>query len=483
MMHAWPLGAALLFAAGISCVDANDVARPLAPAAAYEIRQATTTLPNIVIIKTDDQRADLAFDYMPLTRARLADSGVVFRKYFAASPLCCPERTSFLTGLDNHATGVFGNQAPLGGATKFLDGATLATELRAAGYVTGLIGKYLNEYNLKTPWPYVPPGWDEWRAFGTTGAKYYGYSLVEKAFDSSAVHQVSYGTATVDYSTNRIKTKANAFIIRAPSDKPIFLMLTPFAPHYLSGGSVLPTPAPNDAAACGQYAFPILPSVNEADVTDKPVWLAPLASHSVAEVATDWRAICRTLQAVDRLVNAVVSTLASVGRLNTLLIYTSDNGYSLGEHRIWRQKANPYDESARLPLAIRWPGGVRGAVDTNTVGSIDLTATVRAVAGLALQGWGLSILPLLAIPNAPWPDGVLIEQYEFQRQPARVFTALRTHRWLYVEAPAGGPGGGPWTELYDLAVDPYQMQSVAADSAGTATRATLATRLATLRAR
>lgn len=119
--------------------------------------------PNVVFIGTDDQPY-YTMDVMPRTRALIGDKGVTFRNAFVTTPLCCPSRASILTGLFAHNHGVLGNNLPRGGATVFEDSSTVATWLQSAGYRTGYFGKYLNDYASMRPWPYVPPGWSDWRA-------------------------------------------------------------------------------------------------------------------------------------------------------------------------------------------------------------------------------------------------------------------------------------------------------------------------------
>lgn len=459
----------------VAAPETSNAPADLAPAPA-----PATTLPNIVVVMTDDQRED-QLDQMPLTRRLLADSGVRFTKGVHTSPVCCPSRAGFLSGQAQHTHGVLDNYGPQSGAAAFQDASTLATELQSRGYLTALVGKYLNDYVSKGPL-YVPPGWDEWRAFKEGGAgspfvaNYYNYTLVERPF-GGVTAESTYANTEAVYSTRVLRRKAIDFIGRAPSTQPIFLLLTPYAPH--TAVQVLSS----TVGSCNSYTLTHSPSVNEADVSDKPAYVQgrPLATATqLANVINTRRKQCEALQTVDRMVSDVASMLRSRGRLaNTLFIFTSDNGLLAGEHRLRNRKHSVYLEATTVPLLIRYPGAVMAARDTNLVHMTDLSATIRSVAGIPAPfgAHGQSLLPLLTAPNSTFSNEVLIEHSVLS--PANEhFTALRTHTHLYVEYPWGSSSGGPFTELYDLVADPFQMNNIASDPAQAVTVANLAARLA-----
>src|SRR5436309_10096294 len=142
---------------------------------------STSTRPNIVLILTDDQRAHTLWA-MPDVKQLLVQHGVNFRKAYVVNPLCCPSRTSILTGNYSHTTGVYTNRYPDGGFERFTengeDRSTIATWLHSVGYETALVGKYLNQYRKWTDGTYIPPGWDRWDALYTNGAgSYYNYAI------------------------------------------------------------------------------------------------------------------------------------------------------------------------------------------------------------------------------------------------------------------------------------------------------------------
>ncbi len=322
---------------------------------------------DIVLILTDDQRFDL-MGYMPLTDAALTSETVRFDQAVATTSLCCPSRSSILTGQYAHNHGVLTNSLPNGGASKFDPSSTIATWLTQAGYRTALLGKYLNDYQLLSP--AVPPGWADFEAF--VPPQFYDYSLNVNGV------LTSYGAIPADYSTDVLTAKAEQFIGGTNPRQGLFLYLTPFAPHAPA------TPAPGDIGAFSGVAPWRPPSFDEADVSDKPAWIQALPRLTPAKVAAGDSLRQRqleSLQAVDRMVSRVIAALKQSGRWpHTLLVFSSDNGYSWGEHRWLDVKSCPYQECIRVPLWIRAPGlGARH--DTSLAANIDLAPTIAEWAG------------------------------------------------------------------------------------------------------
>jgi len=228
--------------------------------------------PNIVFVLTDDQRRDTtgathspsAAAIMPRTRAELADHGIEFTQAFMTTPLCCPSRSSILSGQYSHRTGVYKNGGANGGADDFDDTSSVGTWLQAAGYRTSLMGKYLNGYNAL--WttgepPYVPPGWTEWHGMKNVG--YFNYRIVEPNGMGGYVENF-YGSAETDYSTDVLREKAKTFITESvAAGEPFLLYLAFKAPH-------LPQiPAPRHDGLFQSIGPWRPPSYNEPDVSDK----------------------------------------------------------------------------------------------------------------------------------------------------------------------------------------------------------------------
>jgi arylsulfatase A-like enzyme len=277
-------------------------------------RRAPTS-PNIVLILTDDQRWDSLL-YMPHVRQDLMSNGMKFQNAFVSNSLCCPSRSTILTGNYSHTTGVYTNIAPYGGWPAFHAGAessTIAMWLHDAGYHTALIGKYMNEYGPDNP--FIPPGWDRWAAFEDE-VSYYDYTMnVDGSF-------VSYGHTAADYSTDVLAGYAVDEIEQTPSDQPLFMVVAPSAPH----GPAIPAPRDIGTVLGGPTRWP--PNVNEGDMSDKPRYMRKLPLIDKAKLSDRWVRTMETLRAVDDAVHDVVGALRSSGRLdNTLIIYIAgDNG-------------------------------------------------------------------------------------------------------------------------------------------------------------
>jgi N-acetylglucosamine-6-sulfatase len=443
----------------VACSEATATADRVPPPPLFSLTPDPP--PTVVVIMTDDQRPDLfTRAIMPLTFAALVDSGTTYTNAHANTPVCCPSRASFLTGKPQHLHGVLNNAGVRGGAPAFDASRTIATDLQARGWLTALHGKYMNLY-IQMPQPHIPPGWSEWRV--PLMIKYWGYELNSKPFDST-FRKIAYpGTLARDHSTNVFKRSARDLILRTPPTQPLFLMITPYAPHKPSDAQL------SDRGSCNNLAFtPVL----EGDVTDKPSYVQALPAITPTQVAAlkaDWRKQCETLRGVDRLVDEVVAALRKTGRIhNATVIFTSDNGFLMGEHRLFERKHSVY--ATAVPLVIR-QSGVAPAVVHAPVSLLDVAATIRHAAGLSPSSYGTALV------NGAVPADVTIEHMVVT--PAREnFTALRTGDWLYVEYPTGGVGGAPFRELYDLRADPQLLQNRAGDVGLFSVQGSLATTLA-----
>jgi N-acetylglucosamine-6-sulfatase len=215
-------------------------------------------------------------------------------------------------------------------------------------------------------------------------------------------------------------------------------------------------------------------------VADKPAHvrkLPPLTPEKQALINETYRAQLASLLAVDDLVERLVKALEATGQLDhTVIVFTSDNGFFLGEHRIPEGKYLPYEESIRVPLIIRGGGFPAGAHVAQMVSNVDLAPTIVALTGARARRVmdGRPLLPLALDPDQGKDRTLLIEGYgEGKGKPP--FTAVRDPRWLYAEYKNGD------RELYDLRSDPAELRSLHADPASAAVREDLARRLARLR--
>jgi len=426
---------------------------------------------NVVVLFTDDQEP-ASLRVMKIVRKELKAKGTTMKRYYTNFPLCCPSRATMLTGQYAHNHGVLSNQFPSGGFGVFdaeHAGNSVNDWLQDAGYTTGYIGKFLNQYaepdeygNLPT---YVPPGWDDWRALAPAKAQYFDYTLNQNGT------RADFGEEDDAYSTDQFTLKAKRFIRRsAPSPDPFFLMLGYAAPH--GGGGGAPgrecnrgaRPAPRHLGSLKTKDFPFPPSFNE-DTSDKPSPIAalePLTDRQVRDLERKRRCAWESLLAVDESVGEILSALKRVGeRRRTYVFFTSDNGLLLGEHRIRDSKRFLYEESARVPFVVRGPGVARGEESEDVVTNADLVPTILEISGAEpgeVQD-GESLLPTFAEPKLENGRAIVLESYGGDP----TIRGLRTSRYLYAEWETGQPL--PERELYDTYADPYQLNNLASDPA------------------
>ncbi|MBP2704110.1 sulfatase [Microbispora sp. RL4-1S] len=426
--------------------------------------------PNVVLILTDDLDA-ASLERFPHIWNLLVRQGVSFSRFFVTNPWCCPSRSSLLRSEYMHSHQVESNRAPTGGFPRFrlLEPSTVGTWMRDAGYRTGLMGKYLNQYPKGAPRSYVPPGWDEWDVPVTRLYQEYGYALNE----NGAVRQ--YGHEPGDYLEDVLSAKADRFV-REGAD-PFFLYLAPVAPH-------LPAHyAPRHADAFTGERAPRTPSFDQADLSAEPLWLrqrTPLPAGDVRRIDRVYRDRMRAMLGVDDMVGRLVSSLAAAGKLdNTYIFFTSDNGFHLGQHRLRPGKTTPFEEDIRVPMVVRGPGVRAGTSVTALSSTVDLSPTFADLGEAATPPFaeGRSLVPLLHGRDVPWRDAALIEFVHAAYSPGcpPTYNALRTDRYTYVEYETGE------RQLYDLYEDPAELRNVAA-TADPGLIATLSARLALLHA-
>jgi N-acetylglucosamine-6-sulfatase len=459
------LGAAALLP-GATAVGSASVA----PASAEQER------PNVVVIMTDDQTVE-SVRVMTNVKRLLRDRGATFRQSFVNFALCCPSRATFLTGQYAHNHGVLGNAPPSGGYARLDHTNTLPVWLRDAGYYTAHLGKYLNGYGRTNPTE-IPPGYDEWHgSVDPSTYRFYGYTLNENG---------RLVTFERRYQTDLYAEKAARIIgRRAPLAKPFYLSVAFLAPH--SGGprepddpvgQATPVPAPRHRNDFASEPLPRPPGFNELNVSDKPIGIRnrPLLTPTrIRKIRENYQQRLESLLAVDQAVGRIVAALRRAGELDdTLIVFTSDNGFFHGEHRVPSGKVLLYEPSIRVPLIMRGPGIPAGLRLSQRVANIDLAPTIVDAAGAtpARVMDGRSLLPVIANPGVPLGRDLLVV-----RGPGTgTFAAIRAPNYLYAEY------GNGEQELYDLTSDPYELRSRHADPAYAAVKADLALRLAHLRA-
>jgi N-acetylglucosamine-6-sulfatase len=424
---------------------------------------AADVRPSFVFVIVDDLDVT-SVERLPGLIDRIAARGVTFTNGFANQPTCCPSRVSMLRGEYTHNHGILRNSDSSGSCFETfrdwgLEASTLARWLGGAGYRTGFVGKYLNRYpgtrDGADP-TYVPSGWDEWSVpLFEPGNAYFDYSMNLNG------RVVAYGTGEADYMTDALADRAVEFI-RNAGEEPFFLQLNPPAPHRPA------TPAPRHALAFDGLLAPRTPSFNEADMSDKPVWyrenLTPMTQGDIDRMDDFYRNRLRTMLAVDEMLERVDAALLETGRFeSTYLVFVSDHGFHLGQHRFRQGKSTPYEPAIRIPFMMRGPRVPVGRQLEHLVTAVDLPATLAELAGIVTPGHvdGRSLVPLLAdTPPAPetWRSEVLIE-----RLPVAVdeedggipaWWGLRTTDAMYAEYETGE------VEYYDLLSDPDQLENL-----------------------
>src|SRR5688572_6225763 len=388
--------------------------------------------PNVIIIMTDDQNVDS----LPVMRKLMSfpeGSWVNFTNAIANDSICCPARATVLTGQYANVTGVTSNS----NGHLLNDANTRPVWLDNAGYRTSLLGKYLNGFPWDKGAGYIPPGWDTFRTSGV------GKSDVRT-------------TIAIDF----INT----------STGPFFLYLAYSEPHAVT------VPLPQYANA-EVYVPPDPPNFNEADVSDKPVWVRSLSLLSQATI-DQWHnervASQRSLLGVDDGIQRIVDALKANGQLdNTMIIFMGDHGFSWGAHR-YIYKECVYEECIRFPLFIRYPGLDGNREESRIVSNVDLASTIAEYVGIipSLPQNGRSLIPLIANTASSWSDEAFIEAHD---RLSRTFDGIRIPGWTYAEYGNGDK------ELYDLAADPYQLVNKANHPAYQALQDELAQRMRNLK--
>ena len=395
--------------------------------------------PNILIVMTDDQRADHTLGVMPETTKYFEGKGTTFSNAMATTPLCCPSRASIFTGRYAHNHKVRNNGT---GAARALDQETTSQYyLQQAGYRTGIFGKYLNGWDLANP----PPYFDE-------------YAIMKRGYYSTLFGLQRNGThiqrEVSGYTTSFISHKAADFIknSEADDDRPWLMYVTPFAPHHPA--MPLPRhwfdPVPD---------FEPNPAMLEEDLSDKPPQLEGYTEpFDEARLTYKRERQLRTLMAVDELFENVTDALEDAEETNTLVIFMSDNGFMWGEHGFIR-KGLPYLPSLRIPLMMRWDGQVLSGIDERLAANMDIAPTVLDAANVTPDHDvdGKSLLE-------EWDrEEILTEVFGYESRPDVYWASILSLDFQYVEYYEGTETVPLFREYYDLNNDPWQLENLFGD--------------------
>ena len=521
-------GARLAVAAALCALLASLV---FASLPSTDNARSATQKPSFVVIQVDDATLDqlyatfspggIPIQAMPNTLSLIAGKGVTFNRYYAPYPLCCPARVTVLTGRYAHNHNVRGNVPPNGGFTGFKArqaySHNLAPWLQAAGYRTIHIGKFLNGYGDE---PFdegkdVPPGWNAWHSVlrADTHHYFYGYTLnnngsIDGPFgDPGSWETREYGerddfgcpnAATNGkpclYETDIFNRIAWEEISGTSPEQPFYLQLDYTAPHGDFRRPAGPEPAPRhyNLFSGAPYPHDRSEGFNEGSVNDKPRFIREAPYLSFQEIRTYrvyYQKALESLRSIDEGVKLVHDTLGGLGRLrNTYILFTSDNGFFFGEHRLTGGKFIAYEPATHLPLLIRGPGIKPGTSTGELVSQVDLAPTILELAGATADKSidGRSLVPFMRDPSLRTRRPLLFESFVETNDvnangqpggeegvtarastsgqggratasivaPPKDYVGIRLGPYKYVEWPSGEK------ELYDINKDPNELNNL-----------------------
>lgn len=536
--HSWSRGATVRLAAAVALfalvlglvVATGEEARAAAKAKASELQK-----PSFVVIQTDDETMEELYDgvrmlngseeyAMPNTLQLLGEKGVTFTRYYTPYSLCAPSRVSLLTGRYAHNDHVQGNVPPNGGWTGFQSrqaySNNLATWLQGAGYRTIHIGKILNGYGDPpySPGTEEPPGWSSWHSILNSDTHHYAYGyelnnngVVEGPYgDSGSWETREYGeiddagcpAAPLNgkpcfYETDKFNALATEELAATSPEQPFYMQVDYTSPHGDFRKPAGPQPATRDI---GRFAGAPLPDsraegFNEGDVNDKPRFIREAPYLSAQETHTYriyYQNCLNALLSVDEGVKGIVDELGGLHRLrNTYIIFTSDNGFFFGQHRLVGGKFLAYEPSTHLPLIIRGPGIKPKTASGQLASTIDIAPTIlelaevtptKTVDGVSLapyakepslrsrrpllfesfvqtndveQNGGASAeTPTYAGPARSHPDAANPTAHASVVAPPKNYYGIRLGPYKYIEWPDGEK------ELYDITKDPYELNNI-----------------------
>ncbi|KAI0193498.1 arylsulfatase [Astrocystis sublimbata] len=444
--------------------------------------------PNIVILMSDDQDYRLgSTTYQNVLQRDVNAKGVEFVNHYATTANCCPSRVSFMRGQFVHNTNVTHVNAPGGNYDKFViskqDQDYLPLWMKKSGYRTEYIGKFLNGYSQKNYFK-TPKHWDHVAALIDPYTNVYNTPV----FSTNGERPIWYEGY---HQSDVIRAMALDRVEKLTSqDDPFLLFIAPFSPHVQNAlHQSIPLSRHKDDFP--EVQAPRNPNWNPSDEIQKQKgsWLAslPLMNESVKSFADhSYRQRIRALQGVDEIMEDVIALLEKKGVMdNTYFIYTTDNGYKVGTHRIPAGKATFYAEDTNLPFSVRGPGIPHGVKSKIPGAHVDLVPTFLDIAGVPKDQWppqldGSSLLKQWHHPS---------ESTGVQAGQGNTKEIINIEFWglCIVEAPNAAELGVPFktnsyktlrivaddqawlysfwctgdVELYNTASDPYELHNLA----------------------
>ncbi|OJJ32243.1 hypothetical protein ASPWEDRAFT_139929 [Aspergillus wentii DTO 134E9] len=434
-----------------------------------------TAKPNFIVIVTDDQDLRMnSLDYMPRAKKYLTDEGTFFNHHYATVALCCPARASLWTGKAAHNTNITNLGPPYGGFKKFIDEGYnekwLPVWMKNGGYETYFTGKLMNGHDTKN--------YDlQLKNMGLTGHDFFIEPGTYQYWNTTVQHNLDKPKSYPgEFATDLLANKSMKWIDDAvKKEKPFFLAMNPVNPHgnydYKTGKFTPPLPKDKYKNAFPDAKVPRNVSFNP-DQPSGASWireLRQLNSSVIEENDEFYRARLQALQSIDDLIETAIETLKKHNILdNTYIIYTSDNGFHISQHRLTPGKRCPYEEDVNVPLIIRGPGIPKGQTSDLVTSHLDIAPSIVKWAGAKGPGdFDGAAIPKSgkADPNEPWEH---VEVEHWGTVSAKQYVALRNRVNTYKAVRVIGKGYNifysVWCEgdheVYDMTNDPHQMKNL-----------------------